>query len=70
MYDACAEAMEAHPKKNRKYKERWQILVNHQYSPKQHVTHNADGLLIPTSQCPPQLLADIMTYFRERNEDE
>lgn len=57
-------------KKNRKYKERWQILVTHQYSPKLHITTNQDGLLIPTPECPPGLLDDIMTYFRERNEDE
>jgi len=57
-------------KKNRKYKERWQILVKHQYSPKKYITKNKDGLLVPTPECPPELLADIMQYFRERNEDE
>jgi len=57
-------------KKNRKYRERWQILVNHQYSPMKHITRNADGLLVPTLECPQGLLDDIMQYFRERNEDE
>ncbi len=57
-------------KKNRKYKERWQILVKHSYSPKEHITVNGDGLLVPTKECPPGLLDDIMTYFQERNEDE
>jgi len=57
-------------KKNRKYKERWQILVKHAYSPKEHITTNSDGLLIPTKKCPPGLLDDIMNYFKERNEDE
>jgi len=57
-------------KKNRKYKERWQILVKHAYSPKEHITTNSDGLLIPTKKCPPELLDDIMNYFKERNEDE
>jgi hypothetical protein len=57
-------------KKNRKYKERWQILVKHAYSPKTHITTNEDGLLIPTPDCPEGLLYDIMTYFQERNEDD
>ena len=50
--------------------ERWQILVEHQYDPTIHVTKNEQGLLIPTNQCPKQLLDDIMRYFAERNEDE
>ena len=57
-------------KKNRKYMERWQILVKHAYKPSEHVTYNADGLLVPTAICPPGILADIQTYFAERNEDE
>ena len=57
-------------KKNRKYMERWQILVKHAYKPSEHVTYNADGLLVPTATCPPGILADIQTYFAERNEDE
>lgn len=57
-------------KKNRKYKERWQILVNHQFSPMKHITRNADGLIIPTPECPKELLQDILKYFQERNEDE
>jgi len=57
-------------KKNRKYKERWQILVKHAYSPKKHITVNGDGLLVPTKECPSALIDDIMTYFKERNEDD
>ena len=57
-------------KKNRKYKERWQILVKHQFTPTKHITHNSDGLLIPTPECPQELLNDILQYFKERNEDE
>lgn len=57
-------------KKNRKYRERWQILVKHSYSPKLHITTNGDGLLVPTKECPQELLDDIMQYFKERNEDE
>jgi len=55
---------------NRKYSERWQILVKHQYNPLLHMTKNKDGLLIPTKDCPNELLTDIMNYFYERNEDE
>ena len=57
-------------KKNRKYSERWKILVNHQYSPLLHITTNKDGLLVPTKECPAEMLQEIMTYFEERNEDE
>ena len=57
-------------KKNRKYSERWQILVKHRYDPGAHITVNADGLLVPTDRCPPRLLTDILEYFRERKEDD
>ena len=55
---------------NRKYTERWKILVDNAYMPSIHVTKNKDGLLIPTKSCPKQLLDDILIYFQERNEDE
>ena len=57
-------------KKNRKYSERWMILVDNRYDPNLHLTTNKDGLLIPSSECPPQLISDIFQYFSERNEDE
>ena len=57
-------------KKDRKYSERWQILVKHKYSPSEHITKNKDGLLIPTDTCPQGLLDDIKKYFAERNEDD
>jgi hypothetical protein len=57
-------------KKNRKYMERWMILVKYKYNPQIHLTKNKDGLLIPTKLCPPGLLKDILAYFSERNEDE
>jgi len=56
-------------KENRKYTERWKILVKHQYDPLKHVKYQ-DGLLVPTVECPPELLSDILHYFEERNEDE
>ena len=57
-------------KKNRKYMERWQVLIAHQYSPALHVEKLPNGLLVPTKKCPSGLLADILQYFAERNEDE
>ena len=57
-------------KKNRKYTERWQILVKWDYSPFKHIMKNDDGLLIPTECCPVGLLDDIVDYGNERNEDE
>ena len=57
-------------KKNRKYSERWNILVNNKYDPFIDVTYNKDGLLIPTNKCPQQLLNEIYIYFQERNEDD
>ena len=57
-------------KKNRKYHERWQILVDNAYDPFVHVMRNKDGLLVPTELCPQKMLDDILAYFAERNEDE
>ena len=57
-------------KKNRKYAERWQILVQNAYEPTKHITKNSDGLLIPTDTCPKKMLDEIYAYFAERNEDE
>lgn len=57
-------------KVNRRYRERWQILVNNQYDPEKHITKNADGLLVPTYLCPKVLLDEILQYFKERNEDD
>jgi hypothetical protein len=57
-------------KVNRKYQERWGILVKHNYDPILHLTCNDDGLYIPTPKCPKQLLDNILQYFTERNEDD
>jgi hypothetical protein len=55
-------------KVNRRYRERWQILVEHKYDPQIHIMKNKDGLFVPTQECPPKLLEDIMEYFQQRNE--
>ena len=57
-------------KANRKYKERWKILVDNYYNPETHITRNNENLIIPTNECPSKLLTDIFIYFKERNEDE
>ena len=56
-------------KKNRRYAERWSILVKNKYDPTKHMKKNPQGLLVPTDTCPPKLLEDIMKYFKQRNED-
>ena len=57
-------------KQNRQYTERWKILMKHQYSPKQHLTYDARGIMIPTTQFPLEFKTDIMNYFWERKEDD
>lgn len=57
-------------KKNRKYTERWVILIDNKYDPNIHITKNEDGVIIPTNKCPQKLLDDILQYFKERNEDD
>jgi len=56
-------------KANRRYIERWGTLISNQYNPYKHVTYNLKGILVPTLDCPIELLDDIMKYFKERNED-
>jgi len=57
-------------KKNRKYSERWQILVDNKFDPLVDLTYDNNGIIIPSKECSIQLLQDILTYFSERNEDE
>jgi hypothetical protein len=57
-------------KKNRKYSERWQILVKNEYSPYQHLVRDENGIIQPSPDCPPELISDILNYFKERNEDD
>lgn len=57
-------------KVNRKYQDRWKILVEHQYDPKTMITYNQDGLITTTDKFPEQLKLDIIKYFEERLEDD
>jgi hypothetical protein len=57
-------------KKNRGYNDRWKYLIEHNYSPVKHIVYDHRGIIVPTAECPKQLLDDIMGYFGSRNEDE
>ena len=57
-------------KENRNYYGREDILIRHKYDPNIFITRDAKGLIIPTKECPPEFLKDIMDYFEDRNEDE
>ena len=57
-------------KKNRKYTERWQILIDNDFDPVKDLITDKLGVLIPSNNCPIKLLDDILIYFSERNEDE
>jgi len=57
-------------KVNRKYSERWQILVNHQYNPNEDVKYDKNGIVVPTEKMSQEFIDNIYTYFAERNEDE
>jgi hypothetical protein len=56
-------------KKDRKYVERWQILVDHSYDPYTYLTRDENGLIIPNGDCPKEMLVKIDEYFHGRNED-
>jgi hypothetical protein len=57
-------------KENRKYCERWQILVKHEFSPLNHLTYDEKGILIPTAAFSEEFKKDILNYFKERKEDD
>ena len=57
-------------KKNRNYTDRWKILIKHDYDPYKHISYDKNGILVPTNECPIELLKDIYNYFLERNEDD
>jgi hypothetical protein len=58
-----------HGKKvNRKYKERWQILVDNNYDPEFDLKFDHQGLYQWTNRNP-NLAYETRDYFRTRNED-
>ena len=57
-------------KLNRKYTERWKILMNFKFSPLTHITYDSNGIIIPTSTFSKEFKDEILNYFKERKEDE
>jgi len=57
-------------KENRKYTERWLILLKHEFDPYTFLDYNDDGLLVPTKACSYELIQEISNYFKERKEDD
>ena len=55
---------------NRKYTERWKILMKYNYSPYTHITYDSSGILIPRSTFSKEFKDEILNYFKERKEDE
>lgn len=58
-----------HGKKiDRKYKDRWKILIENKYDPEFDIKFDTQGLHQLTDRCP-KLKYDIRKYFQSRNED-
>lgn len=55
-------------KKHRRYKERWQILIENQYNPKNDLKKDWQGIFQLTEHNP-KLRDEIRGYFSQRNED-
>ncbi len=56
-------------KDNRRYVERWQVLIRHRYDPQRDVILNLEGVLELAGN-KPGLGRDIHRYFRDRAEDD
>ena len=58
-------------KKNRKYNDRWKILITYDYSPYKHIIKDPNtGILSCTKEFSDDFKNEIINYFSERNEDE
>ena len=55
---------------HRGYQSSWEILRKWKYNPEKHVRFDAEGVLVPTEACSPQMLEDVREYFRSRREDD
>ena len=55
-------------KENRKYTERWKILMKHSFNPKTDLKYDEKGILI--GNISNDFINDIMKYFQERKEDD
>jgi hypothetical protein len=54
---------------NRKYNQRWQIIIEYGFDPFSHLRQDAQGLFIIESSMNPGFQRDIQNYIRQRNED-
>lgn len=54
-------------KKRRKYRERWQILIDNKFDPEKDIMHDAQGLIQIIGK--PKLLHDVHMYNVDRRED-
>jgi hypothetical protein len=57
-------------KQNRKYTERWKVLMNNHFSPDRDICYDEYGILVPTNCFSKIFKEDIMNYFKERKEDD
>ena len=57
-------------KVNRKYTERWKILMKYNFSPYIDITYDSSGIIIPTNFFSQEFKDEILNYFKERKEDE
>jgi hypothetical protein len=55
---------------NRKYNDRWKILIKYDFSPYKDITYDNMGIIIPSDHFQEEFKKDIFNYFYERNEDE
>jgi hypothetical protein len=57
-------------KQNRKYTERWKILMKYNYSPIKDLIYTDIGILAPSISFSNEFKIDILNYFKERKEDD
>jgi hypothetical protein len=55
-------------KSDRRYIDRWQIILEHDFDPDTDIMHNSNGVLELTCR-KPKLRHDLDVYLRQRNED-
>ena len=55
-------------KANRRYTERWKILMKYNFNPKTDLKYDEKGILV--GNISNDFINDIMKYFQERKEDE
>ena len=55
---------------NRRYHDRYLLIIKYQYSPYNFITKNEEGVLIPNNNFPKEFLEEIRNYFYERKEDD